>query len=126
MTKPITDNANDSAATNVILASKKIDWRTKEARAARAAQRAKSMPTPTPAKQLIDNVPYVSPETQTAANLVDVVQAKCASVRRKLAAGSAAVTTEDLDRLERELQGARLRLGELSPNHPQALLHALQ
>lgn len=121
MSNSITTSANESAATK---AAKKVDWRTKEARAARAAQRAEA--TPAPAMNRSNNLPCVSPEIATAAHMVDVAQGKCDSVRRKLDGGSVAVTSDDLERLERELLGARLTLGELSPKHPQALLHARQ
>lgn len=124
MSNPIITSANESAATKAIAPAKKVDWRTKEARAARAAQRAEA--TPATAMNRSNKLPYVSPEIATAAHMVDSVQGKCDSVRRKLAGGSVAVTSDDLECLERELLGARLKLGELSPKHPQALLHARQ
>lgn len=113
-------NTND----NKTAPAKKVDGRTKEARAARAAQRGKA--TPAPAINRGNDFPHVSPEIAAAAHMVDAIQGKCDSVRRKLAGGSVAVTAGDLERLETELLGAKLKLGELSPKHPQALLHAKQ
>lgn len=47
------------------------------------------------------------------------------SVRRKLDNGSAAVSPGDVTRWENDVINARLALGEVSPSHPDALLHAL-
>lgn len=44
---------------------------------------------------------------------------------RKLDGGSLAVTADDLTRLDGALTEAKLRLGELSPEHADALIPAL-
>lgn len=106
----------------------KPDWRTKDARAARRAKTA-TVPSVTcggqPSPSAFIEQLWVHPKVAAAANAVARAQAVRNSVARKLDGGSLAVTADDLTRLDGALTEAKLRLGELSPEHPDALIPAL-
>lgn len=64
-------------------------------------------------------------DVERAEQAVLANQSRCDSIRRKLDAGSKAVTAEDFDQAYLQLTQSRLTLGEVSPGHLQALLHTL-
>lgn len=107
----------------------KPDWRTKESRAARRAKTA-TVPSVTcdeqPSPSAFIEQLWVDPKIAAAADAVARVQAVRNSVARKLDGGSLAVTADELTRLDVALTEAKLRLGELSPEHPDALIPALR